>query len=270
MDKLEIHTLLCHKDISWLHKTISLFKYHSHLDFDLFIHEDGSLSDNDKLIISNMFENYVTIIDRNHADSVVADMLKPYPLCQNFRLASHHTIFKIKLFDIFFFTRSNNILYMDSDILCCNKPSFLLNCIQNKIGTYLKDHWTSYCVPFRDEDKDTIIERRINAGLNYYPTIEHFNVNYIEDCLDILYSHGSRYATHPFLEQTCIAYMITKLKQKKIFIELPEDKYCVPVFNKLRLNHNFDMLHLNSCPLVGKFKTEYYEYELSKLSLSVH
>jgi hypothetical protein len=267
MDRLEIHTLICKKDIEWFFKTFNLFKFHSKLDCDVIIHEDGSMDDEDVNVLLKNIEN-CEVIRRERAENEMVDFLKDYEICSHFRFASHHTIFKIKLFDLFHFTKSNNILYMDADILFCKEPTTLKELIENKVGFYLKDKWSSYCVPFRDEDNCDYVDRFINAGLNYYPTKNHYNLKYVEEALGILYNHGSRWATHPFLEQSAIAYMITKLIKDGIsFQQLPEPEYCIPTFNSFIPEHNLTALHLNSSPLVGKWKEEHYEYELKKISI---
>jgi len=264
MEKLELHTLMCKKDIDWLKKTIKLFSYHSHLNFDLVIHDDGSLDAEDIALLTNSLVN-TSVITRKYADAHIGDFLRKHTLSEYFRFAEHHTIFRIKLFDPFYFTMSNNVIYIDTDILFCKTPEFIHECLAKKVGFYLKDMSSAYCVPFRDEDNDKLIYRNINAGLNYYPTKQHYNLDYIEECLEILFSHGSRGATHPFLEQTCIAYMITQLdKAGTPFVQLPHPEYCVPTFGEFRANHNLTALHLNSSPLIGKWKTEHYEQELTK------
>ena len=265
MGKLEVHTLICRNDIELFIKTIKLFREHSKLDFIVVIHDDGSFTAEDGNHIINEIQNS-TVIYRKVADRYAKTFLRNHELCSHFRLSDHHTIFKIKLFDIFCFTHSNNILYIDSDILFCRKPHALIDHIQKNEGTYLRDTWSAYCVPFRDEDNDTNIDRFINAGLNYYPTENHFNLDYIEEALKLMYDHGSRGATHPFMEQTCIAYMITKLRKNGInFVELPHPDYCVPTFNSFIPEHGLTALHLNSSPLVGRWKTEHYDHELGKL-----
>jgi hypothetical protein len=265
MDRLEIHTLICKRDIDLFIKTIKLFSFYSKLDFDIIIHEDGSFDEEDSLYVTNILPNTI-VINRKFADEHIKEFLKNYELCTHFRFAEHHTIFRIKLFDPFYFTKSNNIIYMDADILFCKNPESLIHHIQNKCGTYLRDTWSAYCVPFRDEDNDTTIDRFINAGLNYYPTKNHYSLDEIEKCLQILYNHGSRGATHPFLEQNCIAYMITQLRRNGIpFSQLPHPDYCVPTFGKFIENHKLTALHLNSSPIVGKWRNEHYEYELNKI-----
>jgi lipopolysaccharide biosynthesis glycosyltransferase len=265
MDKLEIHTLMCSADIDWLIKTVKLFTHHSELDFNLVVHEDGSFTKNDITKLSSSLDN-TSVIGREYADEHIKEFLDNHELCTHFRFSEHHTIFRIKLFDPFFFTKSNNVMYMDSDILFCKKPHELIEYVNNKIGFYLLDMSSAYCVPFRDEDHDTSIYRKINAGLNYYPTKNHYNLDYVEECLSILYQHGSRGATHPFLEQNCIAYMITKLDQSGIqFNQLSNPEYCVPTFGEFIPEHNLTALHLNSSPIIGKWKAEHYQHELKKI-----
>ena len=47
MERLEVHTLICKRDINLFIATIKLFAYHSKLDFNTVIHEDGSFDDSD-------------------------------------------------------------------------------------------------------------------------------------------------------------------------------------------------------------------------------
>lgn len=265
MDTLELHTLICNKDIDWFEKTYKLFKHHSGINCSVIIHEDGSFTDDDKKRLLETYNNF-EIIERERADHEILSFLKDHDLCTHFRMAQHHTIFRIKLFDPFFFTKNNNVVYMDSDILFCKRPDYMLDSFLHKKGFYIRDTWSSYCVPFRDEDKDTQIIRNVNAGLTYFPTKNHYSLDEIENCLKTLYDHGSRSATHPFLEQTCIAYMISKLKEKNmVFNELPHPEYCIPTFGKFIPDHNLTALHLNSSPLVGQWKEDHYNYELDRV-----
>jgi len=266
MDRLEVHTLICKRDTQWWIDTLKLFKHHSKLDFDVIVHEDGSFDSDDYLYLNDNIEN-LRIISKEEGDELVKPYLENHPLCTHFRFAEHHTIFRIKLFDPFLLTKSNNVIQMDADILFCNTPTDMINCINNNEGFYFKDTWSAYCVPFRDEDNDTSIDRFINAGMTYMPTKQHYSLNHIEKCLEILYDNGSRGATHPFLEQNCIAYMITQQNRSNIkFNQLPHPEYCIPTFGQFIPNHGLTALHLNSSPLVGAFKTEHYNYELSKIS----
>lgn len=263
MDRLEIHTLICKRDIELFLSTHKLFTHHSQLDFDTVIHEDGSFDDTDVTYLQEKIPN-VTVIRRNYADENIAEFLKNHELCTHFRFAEHHTIFRVKLFDPFYFTKSNNVMYLDADILFCKTPTMLMDWVKRKQGFYLQDMSSAYCVPFRDEDNDTTIIRKINAGLNYYPTKEHYSLDYIEECLSILYEHGSRGATHPFLEQNCVAYMISKLGT---FEQLPNPDYCVPTFGRFLPDHGLTALHLNSSPIIGRWRTEHYDHELKKLGV---
>lgn len=263
MDRLEIHTLICKRDIELFVSTYKLFAYYSKLDFDTIIHEDGSFSTEDVEYIQMVLPD-TTVIRKEYADNHIGEFLKNYELCTHFRFAQHHTIFRIKLFDPFYFTKTNNVMYLDADILFCKTPTAIIDHINTQTGFYLRDMSSAYCVPFRDEDGDTRITRRINAGLNYYPTKHHYSLDYIEECLSILYEHGSRGATHPFLEQNCIAYMITRLGN---FLELPHPEYCVPTFGEFRPEHGLTALHLNSSPIIGKWRKEHYEHELQKIGL---
>lgn len=265
-NNLEVHTLLHRKDIDLYIKTYYLFKNYFKEHFTPIIHEDGSFLKEDIFNLKNTISD-IKIILKKESDIKMDILLNDYPYCKHFRFSENHTIFRIKLFDPFLLSYSKNVLYLDSDILFCKSPDELKYNIENKIGCYLRDSWSAYCVPFRDEDGDSIIKRNINAGLTYFPKQEHFNLETIEECLKILYENGSRDATHPFLEQTCIAYLITKQNDK--FKQLSHPEYCVPVFGEFVPDHNLTALHINSSPLVGKFRKEHYEYELSKANIRI-
>jgi len=265
MERLELHVLLCSRDVELLVNTQKLWRYYFSLDYDLIIHDDGSLSEE---LISTLETklNSCRVIRRSWADESIKSFLTNYENSFHFRTSEHHTIFKIKLFDPFFFSESKNLMVVDSDILLCKHPLELEKLINENRGCYLRDSWTSYCVPFRNEDRDTTIKRFINAGFVYYPSLKNFSMDYIEECLSILYNNGSRGATHPFLEQTCVAYQITK--QKNRFTQLSHPEYCVGSMGKFVPNHNKTMLHLTSSPLSGKFRQQHLNFELSKISLS--
>lgn len=266
MDRvLEVHTLLHRKDIPLYINTHKLFKHYYGDQFIPVIHEDGSFTELDVQNLKEVVPD-IRVILRHDADRRIKSHLENFELCSHFRFAEHHTIFRIKLFDPFLLSESKNVLYLDSDILFCKTPTELINCIKQGVGCYLRDSWSAYCVPFRDEDNDTTIDRFINAGLTYFPTEDHFSLKYIEECLSILYENGSRGATHPFLEQNCIAYLITQQKKTpNTFVQLPHPEYCVPTFGRFLPDHNLVALHLNSSPIVGKYRDEHYTYELSKL-----
>lgn len=265
MENLEIHTLICKRDVNLWIDTIKLFKHHTGLNFLTVVHEDGSFDDMDRLALASAIHP-LKIWNRKDADAAVAPLLINHPHCFHFRFAAHHTIFRIKLFDPFLLSDSGQVIQMDADILFCRRPDALLDCVRRGVGFYFRDTWSAYCVPFRDEDNDKTIRRNINAGMTFFPSKSHFSLDEVEKCLEILYRHGSRGATHPFLEQNCIAYLISRQLEKGInFTQLPHPDYCIPTFGEFRPEHGCVALHLNSSPLVGKFRNEHYQHELSKI-----
>jgi len=75
MERLEIHTLICKRDINWFIATIKLFSYHSKLDFDIIVHEDGSFNRDDIKYLQNGLSN-VVVINRRQADEEIKSFLK--------------------------------------------------------------------------------------------------------------------------------------------------------------------------------------------------
>ncbi len=63
--------------------------------------------------------------------------------------------------------------------------------------------------------------------------------------------------------------MITQLRREGIsFKQLEHPEYCVPTFGEFRAEHNLTALHINSSPIVGRWRKEHYEYELAKANIS--
>ena len=98
METLEVHTLICKRDVQWWIDTIKLFKHHSKLNFITVVHDDGSFDDNDCDVLKNAIIP-IKIWRRKDADAEVSKYLINHPNCFHFRYAEHHTIFRIKLFD---------------------------------------------------------------------------------------------------------------------------------------------------------------------------
>ena len=62
MEKLEIHTLICKRDIDWFLKTIKLFSHYTEKKFEIVIHEDGSFEPSDFSFLYGVLNN-LTIIE---------------------------------------------------------------------------------------------------------------------------------------------------------------------------------------------------------------
>lgn len=264
LEPLKVCTLLCTKDVDLYINTMRFFNYYYGNDYIALVHEDGSLTEKDVYKLKKHV-NSLKIIYRKDADERIGEYLNNHPNCNFFRKAEHHTIFRMKLFDPIFLNGQNNILLMDSDILFCKRPTKLIEFVNNKVGTYLLDTWTSYCLPFRDEDNDMVMIKKINAGLIYYPTISHFNLDLVEECLDIMFIAGKdRNLTHPFFEQTCHAYNISK--NINLFNQLPHPDYCVVAYHEPLLNHGHTALHVNNNPYAKTHKEVYYMHELNKIN----
>ena len=110
---LEIHILTCSKDT-----LLSLWALASWYEIGgrhdrLCIHEDGSLAPEDKKIFFRMFPG-CRVITKSEADEAAAEQLRRYP-----HVRAYREMYKaaMKLLDFAFFSRDEDFLLMDSDVL---------------------------------------------------------------------------------------------------------------------------------------------------------
>ncbi|MBD2028354.1 hypothetical protein H6F80_28785, partial [Leptolyngbya sp. FACHB-711] len=76
----EIHVLTCAKDWLNLIWTLKTFYYYSNRHYALCIHDDGTLTKNDRATFQHHFPD-ARIIDRSSADDCVLQELQAYPRC---------------------------------------------------------------------------------------------------------------------------------------------------------------------------------------------
>jgi hypothetical protein len=136
----EVHTLLQHSDLVMYLWAIKSFIFFSKLKPKIVVHDDGTLTTKDKDILKSHINN-IEIIDRRIADKLIAKRLKKYKHCLKYR-NDNSFIFTLKLFDPFFFSKSNRIMLLDSDIIFFKEPKIIINWVYSKdknLILYLND-----------------------------------------------------------------------------------------------------------------------------------
>ena len=110
---------------SWLHVT--------RRDWNVHIHDDGTLSQNAKGQLIRLFPG-LAVIDRAAADETMGRVLKPFPLCAAYR-ASHPL--GIKCFDVphIAAARGDRYILLDSDVLFFSQPPMILDWAADEITT---------------------------------------------------------------------------------------------------------------------------------------
>lgn len=214
----EIHVFTCAKDWLNLIWTLKTFYYYSNRHYALCIHDDGTLTEENRETLQYHFPN-ARIIDRPSADTRVLEELKDYPHCLEFRKTNH---LAPKVFDFASYLESNRMLLLDSDILFFQEPTVLLERIEDPnylLNTVNSDVESAYTVDPKEvkEKYNFEVIERFNSGLGLIHKAS-INFAWIEEFLTLpnIIGHFWR------IEQTLYA-----LSSSKYGVELLPDEYTV-------------------------------------------
>ena len=185
----EVHSLTSTKHILYyLWGIKSLIKL-SGLRPTVVIHDDGTLtSGNIDLLVSHL--PGAKIIRANQADVHVLQRLRGYPSCIKYR---QNEPFAKKVFDVFFYSKSQKVLILDSDILFINRTSEIINWVNSGDKQILYNH--------DPIDSEVRMHQKIKKGLNldyisgYNSGLQCtftkvFNIDLFEAYLTFLYNHN--------------------------------------------------------------------------------
>ena len=271
--ELEIHIVSCERDRDLLINLIKdLRSYSFFKELFIFVHE----SNEDKFKIPINLEK-VKVFDHESTKEIVKNKLLNYPNClwllENFKNFLTTDACIKKLFDIYVLSKTNRILYFDSDILIINEPKEIISKIKNEINFYMQDIQTAYVQTTVDKNDYyyplNIKDKNINAGLYYinFKSLE-FYLNFIEDKLNYVYGKQffnlrqkdffikkaySFFQSPWWLEQTLVASFLvnsqaTGLDQNKYFIPDGYDNY-----------KSFDFKNTEAIHFAGKTRNLYKE-----------
>ena len=117
-----VHTLVSKHD--WLLSMwmLSSWSHSTKRNWDIVIHEDGSLGNSEISAICQAVPG-VQIIRRNIADSAMAPVLEGMPRCLDYRQRMPHGL---KCFDVPHFARSSRFFLIDPDVLFFREPTQML------------------------------------------------------------------------------------------------------------------------------------------------
>ena len=221
----EIHVLTYEKDWLNLIWALKTFYHYSNRRYALCIHDDGTLTDDNRATLQHHFPD-ARIIDRPSADRVVLDLLQPYPRCLEFRKTNH---LAPKVFDFAAYLESDRMLLLDSDVLFFAEPTALLhrtedqNYILNTVNGDVKSAYTVDLTVVKATCNIELIER-FNSGLGLIHKAS-MNFDWIEEFLALpdLIGHFWR------IEQTLYA-----LFSSRYGVELLPNEYTVQLDNNLQ------------------------------------
>ncbi len=166
-DLFEIHMIVCESDWVSALWTLKSFYHYSGTRPKLCLHDDGSLSDKSIAFLKKHLING-RVIRRLDVEHEVQDYLKNNQFCSEFRKKKNFYC-ALKLFDAFICSESENMLFVDSDVLFFRKPVAVIDCINNKTPFFMSDIKNSYSYPIDvlNNEFDIKMKPMINAGLLY-------------------------------------------------------------------------------------------------------
>ncbi len=164
--RCEVHALTSAKDWLDLMWSLKSFYHHSGRRYALCIHDDGSLTPEQRAELHRHFPD-ARVIGRPEADAVVLPALAAYPRCLAFRKGNH---LAPKVFDFAQFLRSERMLLLDSDVLFFAEPRELLRRVEApayRNNSVNADVASAYTVAPADVARDTglCLVERFNSGL---------------------------------------------------------------------------------------------------------
>jgi hypothetical protein len=181
----EIHVLTYSQDWLNLIWALKTFYYYSKRHYALCIHDDGTLTVDNRATLQYHFPD-ARIIERPDADRQVLATLQNHPRCLEFRKTNH---LSPKVFDFREYLESDRMLLLDSDVLFFAEPTVLLQRIEDpdySINTVNGDTASSYTV-----DLDVVkaqygfdLLNRFNSGLGLIHKTS-LNLDWIEDFLTL-------------------------------------------------------------------------------------
>jgi len=251
---LEIHTLICKRDILMaINNFKSLQKFEEFKSLPVYLHDDGSLTDSDIELLSDIKNTIV--IKRVDADKEIKQYIKDYPNCVSYRLGNNpiNLWHKIKTFDYFFFSKSKKILGMDTDLLFMKRPENLINLINTNTPFYFPDCQSSYC--FNEPKSEILVPEKVNTGLIYIPSEDFYNINSLEFALTNLVGKGVNYFPS-WIEQSAYAHMFLSDGR---YVPLDEEKHRIPYFQNVNIS-KVECLHFVSYPAVRDTYKSYLDY----------
>jgi hypothetical protein len=160
-----VHMVTCHSHLDmalWCLKTFTLF---SEMSPAITIHDDGSLTEQDKRLLQHSLAR-CRVIDRADADRKLDRALESYPQSRRMRQAPGFYC-SLKLFDPWVYSARDVVVLLDSDILFFRRPRELLECAAEGAACFNSDYQSSYTVRGEEVRRRLGIEvlENVNAGL---------------------------------------------------------------------------------------------------------
>ncbi|HVX83175.1 MAG TPA: hypothetical protein VH253_00005 [Phycisphaerae bacterium] len=139
---LNVHTCVGHSHVDLTITCLSSLLRFSADPLSIIIHEDGSLTPDDRARLDAAL-HHPRIIDRKTADAQMHELLRPFPNLQRFRAAN---FFAIKILDVSLLTSDPLIAYCDCDILFLKPFKNLYHIPPGAGGIMMHDFESAYSI----------------------------------------------------------------------------------------------------------------------------
>lgn len=240
---LEIHMLTCRAHLHLTLWAIRSFIWASQACPEIYLHDDGSLSERDVSILQEAFP-YCQVIRRGESDLAMSQRLVDFPWCRKFR-ASY--VLALKLFDFILVGAKSNKLFIDSDILFFDLPIRLLPSSDHTPATYfMQDTKSSYSR--NPAELEQLLDGKnmlthVNTGLVFMNNVEFYDLDFLERYAEFVMGQSLSDLQKHFIEQTAYALLFSRAqspclplgKDYRFFEYVPGTTACHYVNNGTRI-----------------------------------
>lgn len=206
-DDLSVHVLTCHRDMVMLCWSLASYYRVGRVFGELFIHDDGSLTENDKSVIRTLFPHAQLVDSRAFLDDYKQE-LSAYPVIREWRAKPRFFLLK-KLIDQYFVSQKPLRLVIDSDLLWFAQPHDLEKTFESwQVPSLMIQNNAPAPVFFKNGAAIDERTASFNSGIVLYHR-DSFDVNRLVEYLSRVDESDNR-NVH-FIEQAAFAYCLRNL-----------------------------------------------------------
>ncbi|MFA6322569.1 MAG: hypothetical protein WCX71_03785 [Candidatus Buchananbacteria bacterium] len=202
-----IHILTCQRDLIATIWSLASFYSVSKVIGQLYIHNDGTLSQNNCNLLNIFFPSAIIV---SNIDLKKSSFLAQYPEIVKFRKNYPRSILLLKLIDPYFISDATYHLVIDSDLVWFNRPKEIEESVTGHSEySLMASNMTDCQIFFKDGSGLTGDKAKFNSGVVLYKK-DNFNLRKLTDYslkLDI----ENKKNLH-FIEQAGYAYCLENLK----------------------------------------------------------
>jgi hypothetical protein len=205
-EPLDIHVLLGHDVLGWGIGCLRSLNSASVESIQLVVHEDGSLSTQDRLLIETALP-VTGFVSASESDEKVRSALSNYPNAEAFR---RDDVLSKKLIDIPLIA-NGDFVYCDADILFVRRFFGLREACTNGVFTYMFDRFENSSIFFMDQyvrRTRVPVAQHFNSGLMSVPGAS-YDLEFVDWFLGV-----PQFRRHlQIVEQTCWGILAARTKK---------------------------------------------------------